>query len=418
MEKLIKKTGPVKEIILTLFSGGLNENGRNKLDRQKLERIQTINAFSFIAAVFIIITYIYYLKKNPDYLDFLKTANGIFQLAVCLSLMIFMRITKNVNVGSTIIIIIQYLLFIFCLLYTGEEGILFIFVSLIPYLAVYLKGAIRGLIWLCPFAATFLFILVLAGNNILIKTEHKIEVLGYMFFGFINLGIFAVVSVYRIEQSTGIIKNQLKEITEMSKIDYLTSVLNKRAFMEILDRERKRTIRHNSWIERRSEEIPEDGIDQDEIEYRDAVDSLKGYLSTFSIVIMDLDRFKDVNDKYGHLFGDDILSAIGEELLQKKLLRENDIVGRFGGEEFIMLLPETNSEQAFVVAERIRERIAVRSYIYENIKSVSITVSMGISEMLISDKDSEDVIKRADRALYGAKESGRNCTKIYEVVNR
>lgn len=415
MKKLLKTSETFKEFLEKFFSSGLDKKDRERLELKVLERLQVINAFCVIAIIFIIITYIYYLIQRPEYLDIYKTANGIFQFVVILSLIIYMRFTRNFSAGSTVIIFLQYLLFIFCILCTGEEGILYIFISLIPYLVVYLKGAVNGLKWLAPLSIIYLLIILLSYNNI-IKIDHSIEVLGYMFFGFINLGIFAVISVYRIENSTEIIKNQLEEITRMSRIDYLTNVLNKCAFMEILERERKRTIRHNSWLDKQSVSIDDEKHDERETEYQQAVDNIKDYLTTFSIVLIDIDRFKDFNDRYGHLFGDDILKAIGEELHLKKLLRENDIVGRFGGEEFILLLSETSSERAFLVAERIRGKIAGRTFVYENINSISITVSIGISEMLFSDINSDDVIKRADRALYNAKDSGRNCTKIYEVV--
>ncbi|MCU0822939.1 MAG: GGDEF domain-containing protein [Spirochaetes bacterium] len=414
MKSLLNTTDSIKEFIQKFFSSGLNIIEREKLDRLHLSRIQAINMFSFVS-LFFIFYYLYnYSSENPDYLDYLKISNGIFDVFLCLALIIYMRITRNVSAGSTVIILYLYIVFLLCVL-LGGQSIIFVFLSLIPYTVVYLKGSIKGLKWLIAFSIIYLFIIIIVKNNI-INTEYSIEVLGYLFFGFINLGVFAVISVYQIEQGTKIIKSQLKEITAMSRVDYLTKMLNKRVFMEMLDIERKRTIRHNSWIGREAEEISGDDRNQNPDGYQQSVDSMKDHFTTFSVVLIDIDHFKDVNDKYGHIFGDEILRAVGEDMILKILLRENDIIARFGGEEFIVLLPETNAEQAFLVAERIRERISSRTYVYENIKNISITVSIGISEMLLSDINSDDVIKRADIALYNAKKSGRNCTKIYNVV--
>ncbi len=128
----------------------------------------------------------------------------------------------------------------------------------------------------------------------------------------------------------------------------------------------------------------------------------KRYKNSLSMIIYDIDHFKQVNDTYGHLIGDDILRDISK--LVASTIREHDTVVRWGGEEFIILLPQTNLEGAINTAKKLQDVIA--SYENSNLNK-PITLSFGVT--LLKDDDTEDsIIKRADEALYEAKRSGRN----------
>lgn len=127
--------------------------------------------------------------------------------------------------------------------------------------------------------------------------------------------------------------------------------------------------------------------------------------SPFSIAIFDIDNFKQVNDNYGHLAGDDYLKKIAE--LIESSLREQDICCRFGGEEFMILLVGTDLEGAYKLADRIREK--VESYILQfNETPISTTISAGISQYRLPDMDLKELLKNADQALLKAKNSGKN----------
>lgn len=133
------------------------------------------------------------------------------------------------------------------------------------------------------------------------------------------------------------------------------------------------------------------------------------YERPLSIVIMDLDNFKSINDNYGHLFGDKVLIKLAETL--RKELRRQDILGRYGGEEFLIILPETGIEKAAVLMERSRKKIANTSHNYDGepkSTEVTVTLSAGITEFSSGDCSIDDLINRADQALYRAKEGGRN----------
>jgi diguanylate cyclase (GGDEF)-like protein len=131
------------------------------------------------------------------------------------------------------------------------------------------------------------------------------------------------------------------------------------------------------------------------------------YKTFFSILLIDLDYFKKINDTYGHLIGDEILKNIAKIL--KYVLRNVDHIGRFGGEEFIVILPNTNLKNAVLVAEKVREAIANFKHNIEE-QIIQATVSIGIASYNSLDDDANQIIKRADQALYTAKSSGRNCS--------
>lgn len=159
--------------------------------------------------------------------------------------------------------------------------------------------------------------------------------------------------------------------------DGLTGLYNRRYFQQALDREFARA---------------------------------KRYGTDLSIAMFDIDHFKKLNDTYGHQFGDKVLAEIAK--LIKQSLRRTDYVTRYGGEEFIVILPETNLERTAIPIERLRKRIEQEDFRYGD-TPVRVTVSIGISNLTPSISTEKDLINRADIALYTAKENGRNRIEFY-----
>ncbi len=126
--------------------------------------------------------------------------------------------------------------------------------------------------------------------------------------------------------------------------------------------------------------------------------------SVFSLIMGDIDKFKTINDTYGHQAGDQVLKQVAATM--KDQLREYDRLGRYGGEEFVAMLPETNFHQAVHIAERMRT--AVEKCRIETTGDLAVTVSFGVATMKAGDNDIEAVLNRADQALYLAKDRGRN----------
>lgn len=164
-----------------------------------------------------------------------------------------------------------------------------------------------------------------------------------------------------------------KQAESMAVTDPLTNAYNRRKFSEVLDQEIKRVERYDR---------------------------------SFSIVLLDIDNFKKINDMHGHDVGDFVLKRVTE--LVRENIRDVDILSRYGGEEFVIILPETSIKGAMVVAERIRK--VIESACFDKVGHI--TVSAGVSDFMQGD-NSESVFKKADNALYIAKNEGRNRVSVH-----
>ena len=123
-----------------------------------------------------------------------------------------------------------------------------------------------------------------------------------------------------------------------------------------------------------------------------------------TLMMIDVDRFKGINDRYGHPVGDEVIRAVAKVI--RDGVRAHDVPGRYGGDEFCVLLPGAGEDTARVIAERVRERVAAASL--PGTEGTRATVSIGLAALDAQDEQPEDWIKRADRVLYRAKEAGRN----------
>jgi diguanylate cyclase (GGDEF)-like protein/PAS domain S-box-containing protein len=179
----------------------------------------------------------------------------------------------------------------------------------------------------------------------------------------------------RLEDEIEQRKQLEEELRLLATTDPLTGALNRRAFMELAQTEFSRARRYNKSV---------------------------------TVVMIDLDHFKSINDRFGHAAGDEALQYAVSVIEGET--REQDSFGRLGGEEFAVLLPETKIADAKDFAERIRGAIEENTVKYDN-HSFQITASLGLASFDDSDKSIEDLINRADSALYLAKDSGRNCIK-------
>ena len=168
------------------------------------------------------------------------------------------------------------------------------------------------------------------------------------------------------------LKKAVAELERLATTDALTGIANRRSLL---------TMGENEFLRARR------------------------YDRELSVLILDVDRFKQINDNYGHALGDEALTAIARAIVSS--MRKGDSVGRFGGEEFVAFLPETNLDDGMKVANRIRTTIAELSLFFRT-KPVKMTVSVGVTEYSKEDLKIDDLIQRADKALYHAKHRGRN----------
>ncbi len=168
------------------------------------------------------------------------------------------------------------------------------------------------------------------------------------------------------------LKKKNEELEKLSITDSLTGLFNRRQLMEVLEIEGRRNRRHQR---------------------------------PFSILMLDVDHFKKLNDTHGHLAGDEVLKRLAWILKQE--IREVDHAARYGGEEFLIMLPETNIDGASEVGERIRGRIERETLAFDG-KEINVTASIGIACCPVEGESAETLIARADDALYKAKRRGRN----------
>jgi diguanylate cyclase (GGDEF)-like protein/PAS domain S-box-containing protein len=140
------------------------------------------------------------------------------------------------------------------------------------------------------------------------------------------------------------------------------------------------------------------------------VERSKRYGSHLGLIMIDVDRFKEINDKYGHLVGDEVLITVANAL--KANVRTPDTVARYGGDEFVVILPEAEIDKIRSVAERLRDKVAEQEFITGDNEQVSLTISIGITQLRDGEDTLENLIKRADTALYTSKGKGRNAVHV------
>ena len=146
--------------------------------------------------------------------------------------------------------------------------------------------------------------------------------------------------------------------------------------------------------------------------FRNELKKYRRYAEPLSVMLIDADHFKRINDQYGHCAGDIALRAIADACSES--VRDTDVVGRFGGEEFIVLLPHTTAADAAIVAERIRHTM-LQSDVYWQGQKLDVKLSLGVAEAGRHADNLNELIRAADRALYAAKKSGRNQTAVADI---
>lgn len=194
-------------------------------------------------------------------------------------------------------------------------------------------------------------------------------------------------SIYRINMQRArqenlrlekMVKERTREIERLSQTDGLTGLFNRRHLEEHMAAEFRRAMR---------------------------------YRHNLSLMVLDLDHFKQINDSHGHLAGDEVLRWAAARL--RNALRETDFIGRYGGEEFVVVLPETDIKTAAELAEALRRLIGAQPVKFEA-KAIAVTVSIGVSEFRPGTTDYQVMFREADRALYRAKAEGRNRVVCFE----
>ena len=318
-----------------------------------------------------------FFRGRQDLLMLMVGARVAFAL-ICIGVIWAIRRTKRVkdfdllHMGWTLFVIVSIILFKFTRPVNYLTSSFDVIVPLAIYLLSPLKTKLNSIFALC-FSIATLYVDFAFGTG-LDPMHFNVAVAAQLVVHALGLGSAFQIQTYRRQSFRAYIQEKdAKEVAAyLSNIDPLTQSLTRRHFLSIAGSEFLRYTR---------------------------------YQRPLSVLAIDADRFKNVNDTYGHHTGDVVLKSLSLVVLEQK--RAEDTFGRMGGEEFALILPKTNLDQAKVVAERIRKTWEETP---SNMDSVLIhsTISIGVAETIPTDKSFDDLLRRADRMLYKAKERGRN----------
>ena len=316
-------------------------------------------------------------KDRPDLLLWMSLFRAGF-IVVSLLLMVAIRKTTKVRVHDRLMLGWLCFVILFLLLFNFTRPASFLTTAydvILPF-AIYIISPLK-------ISKTFALASVFSAGILYIDYFHKTGIdtatltmilIAQLIVHIIGLTSSIQIQSYRRKSFKAYIqeKDAKEMVAYLANIDSLTKSLTRRHFFNIAESEFLRFVR---------------------------------YRRQFSVLVLDADYFKDINDSYGHYAGDLVLRNLSLVILEQK--RTQDTFGRLGGEEFGLLLPETNLEQAKIVAERVQR---AWSQTESNVDGQLIrsTVSIGVTEANNQDKSLEDILRRADRLMYKAKEAGRN----------
>ena len=325
----------------------------------------------------LLFTFYYWLSGYPSQAVWLQLAATLISLAA----LVMVQYTKHTRLAAQMVSFGLYLCLIGPGIFTGGiDSSALVWLTFIPVAAAIMDGAATGLFWSCISIITVIALFIF--NRVFMidlttRPPHSIDRVIDLVFCIIVVAIATVINERTKRQVVAKLDEAQAQLTKLANIDPLTNIFNRRYFIEHA---------------------------QTELEQH-------GHEREFSILLVDIDYFKKINDTYGHATGDQVLNKAVS--VCSLVLRKEDILARLGGEEFVILLPETSLKLANEIAERLRSAIE-NTQIRINTDSVNITVSIGISFSSPRDALSlQELIRQADDAMYKAKDAGRNQVAIW-----
>lgn len=288
----------------------------------------------------------------------------------------------NENTKKIIALVSSTVLFLIIAFYIYIAGSLNIALWVLFYLPVLMISWHFGVVGSSLMVAVIaMYALFFVYDFATVGPEYSaIEVSSFFFSAMLHIAMmFLISTLMSIKFSE--FRLDREKIKKLSLVDRLTGLKNYAYFIDRLTEERERTDLKDTEL---------------------------------SLIMMDIDYFKEFNDKFGHQKGNVVLEKVADAI--KESVRTNDIVSRYGGEEFAIILPDTSTEVAFKIAERIRKKVAeIWFYGDRSHPRIRKTISGGVATYPVHAQGEYELIDKADRALYYAKESGRNNIKSYSM---
>ena len=351
----------LNEFVSTIATGGLSDPHNVKAARN----ILLTNLFSAFSGILFLSLAISALLRD-EYI-----ISGIFFFITFLTLlnMLLLKIFGNVGFSSGFLIILLNLSAIYAIIFGGIDNTGFLMAFLLPPILVFLRGSKTGGILLLIMTALAIGIFFFIDPK-LVLPQYTVPMKVVFIACFVALSLFSFLHELSREHAE-------RKLEEAASHDPLTGLLNRREMGRILKSEALRTQR---------------------------------YKRPFSLMLCDIDDFKKINDTYGHKFGDTVLKMISDAF--RDGTRTQEYIARWGGEEFLILLPETPVDGTMIVAQRLRNKIQDEKIVFGK-EEISVTMSFGIGEFNPS-LSIEDNLEAIDKKLYEAKRSGKNCVKKVE----
>jgi len=351
-----------------IFSG-LNKNHENDIDAQRLVLI--INLYCIVGTIYLLPFSIQSFISNQ------------LKLGITLALCAFIAITNSVYLHNTgnykragdIVVVMSTILFLYLISTGGSDNTGPLWSYILPPLVLFIYGLSKGSFVLSLFILASITLMFIPDNGIL-TTDYSYNFEVRYFSTFLGVCLISSICEYSRYHSNNLLKKLQKSIQLEAHTDVLTGLYNRRYMHEKIDY----LIHQKSLCQK-----------------------------TYSLLLCDLDHFKSINDNYGHPCGDQVLIETTRRM--KSCLRNEDVAARWGGEEFMIILPETDQHAGYLVAEKLRTQLCEQAICCSK---ESLPVSMSIGVLEISQKHNlEDILNNVDDALYAAKRNGRNCTQIY-----
>jgi diguanylate cyclase (GGDEF)-like protein len=292
---------------------------------------------------------------------------------VAVLLVLFLRLSKtNYTIASHALLITSTLTFFSALVNVPQDEFRIIWFYLMIFLAYLLNGSRSGFLY------TIVSIAIILGSHLFFDLQLSQVAINSAVLGLVIGSFLSHIYTKKVSDYENALHEKNETLKLLASTDGLTGIMNKRIFDEVSQH---------------------------------YFDTVKRDEQALSLLMLDLDNFKVINDTYGHQIGDLILIQFAETI--KPLLRKSDIFARIGGEEFAVLLFKTEAAGAETLAEKIHQEVKKISVQCRD-TNISVTTSIGISYYEITDVSFEEIALRADNALYQAKDKGRNQTCIAE----
>ncbi|MGS2720532.1 GGDEF domain-containing protein [Paraglaciecola aestuariivivens] len=355
----------VKKLVKDYLNNGVND----KQDPESSQKVMITNLFGFIGYMTCFILGSSALLRADWVLGILLVISGF----IFLSSNLILRSTSIKNpfvFASTLVIISLMLLMLYLVVTGGVEGTGPLWLYIVPPMTLFFGGMIKGSLHLGLFITVIAVVMFFPDDKLLVYS-YTYEFKSRILYSFLTVSLLFAFYEYARQSSFSRMREMSEEFEKQAMHDPLSGLLNRRGMVEALQEE---------------------------------YDRRKRYASDLTVMMCDIDHFKKINDQYGHDKGDAIIKDFANKF--KLGLRKQDSVARWGGEEYLFLLPETTGKQALLLAEKLRKEIESEEFQHKD-KTFNVTVSFGIHQL--TEQDSiHQAISKADKNLYAAKTQGRN----------